>query len=400
MVYSDLQKLERQFGECFYLSDQGLFRKNLREMRDTFRRYYEKTNIAYSFKTNYMPAMCRIVREEAAYAEVVSEMEYELAKKIGFADCDIYYNGPYKKKQHVLDMLKSGVRINIDNWQEYEMVLEAAKEHPVQIGIRCNFDIGNGKISRFGFDVDGEEFYQVLEGIQREKNISLIGLQCHFPDRALDLYANRVKGMKRVMDVLEDVELHYISFGGGYFGKVPREFQKSFSVPVPGYEDYAKVVAGEMGEYFAQKNIQPELLIEPGSAIVADTMDFVSKVIAVKEVRGRAIAALSGSCYNVNPSAKGMNRPITVLHESDGEGDVRDWDMAGYTCIEDDIMYHGYRGALCVGDYVVFHNVGSYSVVFKPPFILPNVPVLDVSKEQVEVLKRGEEFQDIFGTFF
>ena len=400
MEYDDLLKLEKEYGESFYLSDRGLFRRNLIEMRDAFRKYYEKTNIAYSFKTNYMPAICEIVREEAAYAEVVSEMEYELAKRIGFPDNEIYYNGPYKKKHFVLDMLKHGVRINIDNWQEYEMVLEGAKVCPVQIGIRCNFDIGNGKISRFGFDVDGKEFYQVLEGIKGQENISLIGLQCHFPDRDLNLYANRVKGMKRVMDVLGDVELGYISFGGGYFGKLPEGFQKSFSVPVPTYVDYAKVVAGEMGEYFAQRNIQPELLIEPGSAIVADTMDFVSKVIAVKEVRGRAIAALSGSCYNINPSAKGMNRPITVLHCPDREGDVRDWDMAGYTCIEDDIMHHGYRGALCVGDYVVFHNVGSYGLGFKPPFILPNVPVLDISKEQVEVLRREEEFQDIFGAFF
>ena len=121
MEYDDLLKLEKEYGESFYLSDRGLFRKNLIEMRDAFRKYYEKTNIAYSFKTNYMPAICEIVREEAAYAEVVSEMEYELAKRIGFPDNEIYYNGPYKKKHFVLDMLKHGVRINIDNWQEYEM---------------------------------------------------------------------------------------------------------------------------------------------------------------------------------------------------------------------------------------------------------------------------------------
>ena len=73
--------------------------------------------------------------------------------------------------------------------------------------------------------------------------------------------------------------------------------------------------------------------------------------------------------------------------------------MVGYTCIEGDILYKGYRGYLAKGDVVVFSNCGSYSLVMKPPFILPNVPVLDLCEEQVEVIKRKETFDDIFHTF-
>lgn len=35
----------------------------------------------------------------------------------------------------------------------------------------------------------------------------------------------------------------------------------------------------------------------------------------------------------------------------------------------------------------------------KPPFILPNFPVLDISGDQVEVIKSQETFDDIFHTF-
>jgi diaminopimelate decarboxylase len=35
----------------------------------------------------------------------------------------------------------------------------------------------------------------------------------------------------------------------------------------------------------------------------------------------------------------------------------------------------------------------------KPPFILPNFPVLDINGETVEVIKRAETFDDLFHTF-
>ena len=50
-------------------------------------------------------------------------------------------------------------------------------------------------------------------------------------------------------------------------------------------------------------------------------------------------------------------------------------------------------------DLVVFDNVGSYSVVLKPPFILPNFPILELNKDEVKVVKRGETFDDLFHTY-
>ena len=47
----------------------------------------------------------------------------------------------------------------------------------------------------------------------------------------------------------------------------------------------------------------------------------------------------------------------------------------------------------------MINNCGSYSLVMKPPFILPNFPVLDICGEKVEVIKKGEVFDDIFHTF-
>lgn len=58
--------------------------KNYHNLESAFRSIYPEYHIAYSFKTNYTPAVCKIVKELGGYAEVVSDMEYTLARKTGF----------------------------------------------------------------------------------------------------------------------------------------------------------------------------------------------------------------------------------------------------------------------------------------------------------------------------
>jgi diaminopimelate decarboxylase len=69
--------------------------------------------------------------------------------------------------------------------------------------------------------------------------------------------------------------------------------------------------------------------------------------------------------------------------------------------MENDYLYKGYNGSLKRGDYIVFDNVGSYSIVLKPPFILPNCPIIEYNSEKnsYEIIKRREETEDIFRTF-
>ncbi len=74
-----------------------------------------------------------------------------------------------------------------------------------------------------------------------------------------------------------------------------------------------------------------------------------------------------------------------------------DLDFGGFTCIESDYLYRHFDGELGVGDMVVFGNAGSYSIVLKPPFILPNFPVVDMATGAM--VKRAECFDDLFHTF-
>ena len=82
--YALLKGLDEQFGTPFYLMDVEKYRSNINNFLTAFRKRYEKVVAGYSFKTNYVPALCKIALDEGVMAEVVSEMEYELARRIGF----------------------------------------------------------------------------------------------------------------------------------------------------------------------------------------------------------------------------------------------------------------------------------------------------------------------------
>jgi diaminopimelate decarboxylase len=75
-------------------------------------------------------------------------------------------------------------------------------------------------------------------------------------------------------------------------------------------------------------------------------------------------------------------------------------DVVGYTCMEHDCLYRGYEGALRPGDFVVFDNVGAYTVVMQPPFIRPAPAILAWDgADSFAVARRAERFDDLFGAF-
>lgn len=395
-----LAELVKEYGDAFYLLDSEQFRRNYAELKAAFIKYYPNFNIAYSYKTNYTPKLCKIIDELGGYAEVVSHMEMEIALRVGVAPEKIIWNGPYKRADKVEELLLAGGTVNIDSEYEIELIRNIARKYPtknINIGIRCNFDINDGVVSRFGFDIESRQFKDALE-LANESNITVIGLQCHFATRSLETWEPRAKKMLKLLDDLGIVPEH-IDLGGGLFGKMSESLKAQFDSPIPTYQEYAEVVAPLFAEHFKNVTNKPLLLVEPGSALVGDCMRFAAKVINIKTVRGKAIATLLGSIYNINPTLNKKNPPIEVYAMGAEQVDYEDLDFGGFTCIESDYLYRHYEGKVAVGDIVVFGNVGSYSVVLKPPFILPNFPVLDICGEQVELIKQAENFDDIFHTF-
>lgn len=394
-----IANLRAEYGEAFYLLDSDQFLRNYLELKAAFTRIYPNFNIAYSYKTNYTPKLCRIVYEQGGYAEVVSEMELEIAKRVGCMPNRVIWNGPIKNVAVLEKYLCEGGTVNIDSLEELGQVKKIASCHPdaeLHVGIRCNFDVHDGVISRFGFDVDGEDFLEAFRFLSSTSNVKLVNLQCHFAKRQVEYWPARAQGMVDLMERLGFIP-EKIDLGGGMYGKMPDSLNAQFNSKIPSYEEYALEAATIFADYFRDKVAKPVMLIEPGSALVGDCMKFVGTIKTIKEIRGKKFATVLGSQKNISMS--GVNPPMEVIAMGNEQHEYENVDFVGFTCIEGDVLYHDFNGNMALGDAVVIGNCGSYSIVMKPPFILPNFPVLDVCGDHVEVIKRAERFEDLFRTF-
>lgn len=403
LSYNILNDISRSHGDAFYLLDTEQFELNFHELLKAFRKYYPETYIAYSYKTNYTPRLCRMVDDMGGYAEVVSDMELEIARRIGVPYSKVHFNGPVKNFEAVREVILGGGIVNLDDYVEVPAITELAAQHPdmtINVGLRCNFQINDGTLSRFGFDVEKKEFSELVAHLNGIGNIRIAGLHCHFASRRGETWKPRAEGICRLADELYPEKPDHVDLGGGLFGKMKNSLKAQFGMHIPTYKEYAQEAAATIAQHFGGCEHQPKLFIEPGSALVGDAMRFTARVKSIKDIRGKKIATLMGSIYNINPTLNKKNPPLTVMHdETLPTSEYADLDFAGFTCIESDYLYRGYNGPLSLGDFVVFENVGSYSVVLKPPFILPNFPILELREGRIDVIKRQETFDDLFHTY-
>ena len=78
---------------------------------------------------------------------------------------------------------------------------------------------------------------------------------------------------------------------------------------------------------------------------------------------------------------------------------MKNANIVGYTCLEHDVMHRGLNDSVAVGDYIIFGNVGGYSNVDKPPFILPNCAMISIKEGESKLIKRKETYDDILATY-
>jgi diaminopimelate decarboxylase len=403
LTFNDLSKISNTIGNSFYIYSNETFIQNYNEFLTLFRNIYPKTEIAYSYKTNYLPEICKTVNNLGGFAEVVSEMEYELALKVGVSPAKIIVNGPYKPYLALEKFLILGSIVNVDSLVEFENVKNIAKNHldaTLRIGIRCNYEFSGVSVSRFGIDVSDPAFEKLLEELKSIKNISIEIVHSHFPNRSLLTFEERAV---KIIDIykkhFQSFKPKYIDLGGGLGGKLPDMLKIQLKNDAD-YPDYASIIANRFRSEFLDSEFQPTLIIEPGTSLVANTLQFVCSVIEIKNIRGYFIAITSGSKVNFHPMASKINVPMQVVTNRTLDSSFYESiDISGYTCMEGDYLYTNYKGELNHGDFLIFENVGSYSIVFKPPFILPNVPIISIDGDDITILKSAEDFNYIFQTY-
>ena len=402
--FETLNALAKEHGDSFYIIDVDRFRANLRDLSAAFRAIHPVTGIGYSYKTNYVPVLCRIADEEGCYAEVVSKTEYDIALRLGVRPERIIFNGPLKLRPEIEEALLAGATVNLDSACEISGVEAISRDYPdavLCVGLRCNFTLNDERPSKFGFAED--ELTAGLARLRALPQCEVRGLHCHFSAQR-DLASFE----RRAIRLIEVARRHFIEspprmldIGGGFYGHMPPSLRKQFG-DVPSYQDYARAVASIVSNAFPGSEA-PELVLEPGAAVVANAVSFIARIGALKRVGERQLAVMTGSLQNIKATNNDIRLPIQVVRDPSGEGAslTGETDITGYTCMERDVMYESYFGALRVGDFVVFDHVGAYTSVFKPPFIRPAPAMLAWSQTSARpcLARRAERLDDLLATY-
>ena len=96
-----------QLQTPFFVIDEPILNHYYDMLTESLSSNWSNYLIGYSFKTNSLPWLVSYVKKRGAYAEVVSEDEYSLAKYMGYNDSEIVYNGPYKGERSFCNVLLS-----------------------------------------------------------------------------------------------------------------------------------------------------------------------------------------------------------------------------------------------------------------------------------------------------
>lgn len=385
----------------FYLFHEQSFIANFGELFTTFRAFWPEYIPAYSFKTNYTPYICNLAKSGGCYAEVVSDMEYRLARNLGYTESEIIYNGPFKGPEMADHFLSGGI-CNIDSYDEALRVCTLARSVPektFRCGLRINLDLGAGFISRFGMVEDSEDLLKSIEAIKTCPNLEVRGLHCHIKaPRDPESWKRRAEIMIAAADKYIEGTPEFFSLGSGMFPGNYDQGPDSSEHYSPSYKDFAKALFTPFIRRYGS-NKHPVIFTEPGRALITRYVSLFSKVDNIKDVRGRKIATMDACFYNLGEMSTMTKVPLHVYRKGNGNY-YEAIDLMGYSCLEQDVLYPAFKGDLAVGDLIEFSNAGGYSIVYKPPFMSPQCPMYARSEDgSVKLIMRGQTFEDVFATF-
>ena len=400
-----LSEAIEQFGSPCYILDEACFAGNLRRFKNALLSHFETAIIGYSFKTNYVPRICEIAKQEGCYAEVVSRMELELAERLAFDFGKVIFNGPVKTPDDMRFAASLGAIINLDNVEQVHSFLQLSQQERegARIGLRVNVDLSekllSKKLARDGllprFGMRRKELGQAVELL---RGLEIVGLHGHASssDRAAENYTAIANELLSVRQEFQLDGVQFLDVGGGFYGDVPKEFE----IPdTPTYSDYASAIAAATSadDWFQQA--QPAVVIEPGMSVIADPVSFVTTVVSVRDLEGTKLVGVDGNYFDIRPTGHKKILPHRLICNQNSSGDTPQT-IVGATCMEKDILFESAMLPVAEqGDLIWIGNVGAYCGVLRPPFISYAPAMVSVRESgEIDLIQKRQDFDDFFVT--
>lgn len=424
----DLVSLCGKYGTPLFVFDEDALVEGFERFRRAFEKVYPKVMVCYSVKTNNNLAVCRVLRDRGAFAEVSSPLDLYVALKAGFSGDRIVYDGPFKPVEALEEAVKEGVLlVNCESFIELERLDRVAGRLGVEqaVGLRVNSFRKPGFLRslhpktlfeeaafcfprcRFGFSLG--EVRRAFEYLRGLKNLRLECLMTHPYHGAVEVLIPLFR------EACEDFgfEVKYLNIGGGFdpgitgstgdlvlvldYVKGGLGFRSSLDrrKRFREVEDVAEEVAGEV-ERGLDGLSKPTLVTEPGRFIVGPSGMLLLRVDHVKVSSGFKWVFVDGGT-NLVPSFYERRR-ILVANRVPGS-DVELVNVVGPLLYPRDfVAVKAWLPRVEEGDVLAVLGCGAYSLSSSTQFLYPRPAAVMVGSGcGLRLVRVRETFEDVVG---
>jgi diaminopimelate decarboxylase len=396
--------LVETFGSPLFVYSQRSLVDRHRDLRDAFTRRYPKVRLAWSYKTNYLDAICRTFHQAGSYAEVVSPFEYDKALQNGVAPDRIHWNGPYKPVPALAKAIPNQSLIHLDNLDELARLEQLAPRFPQrpQVALRVNLSLdGMVAWSRFGLNLESGQAGDAARRIIEGRALDLVGLHCHIgtfllDPRAYGQAATKLAGLANELRARHGLTLDFLDLGGGFASRnTLREGYLTGEQATPSFDRYAEAIVEGLGALDYPPEERPTLVLETGRALVDEAGYLVSTVEATKRLPyGRQSLVLDAG-VNLLFTSFWYKHDVVPAHDHDRSSEPTV--MYGPLCMNiDEVRETQEFPGMLPGERVVFRNVGAYNNTQWMQFITLRPAVVMVGLDgQVAKIRRAEQLSDL-----
>ncbi|MBI5630653.1 MAG: diaminopimelate decarboxylase [Elusimicrobia bacterium] len=406
-----LKALAKEFGTPLYIvSEKALVRK-FRAAQEAFSHRYPRAIFGWSYKTNYLKAVCALLHREGAWAEVVSPLEYRMARSMQMPGSKIIYNGPCKSEESLIQAVREGARVHIDHFDDFQLLEKAAaatykgqgegafgafKKFPM--GLRINLDAGIYPAwSHFGFNLESGQAWEAARRINASPLLALKGLHCHIGTFILDPEAYR-RALLKLLDFSDalrrefGIQIDWIDAGGGFasINTLHSSYLMGEHV-TPSLSEYAACITEPIVARYRNFDDMPTLFLESGRAMVDEAGFILTSVLAAKSLPSGKKAVIVDSGLNNLFTALWYKHDLALTEES--QSLMEDTAVYGSTCMAIDVIRESVMlPPLSRGNLLLIKNAGAYNMTQWLQFINERPAVVMISEDgKAELIRERED---------
>ncbi|MDD5308444.1 MAG: diaminopimelate decarboxylase [Deltaproteobacteria bacterium] len=401
-----VDELVAAYGSPLFVFSERTLVERARELKEAFARRWPRVRLAWSYKTNYLGGICRIFHREGAFAEVVSDFEYDKALGLGVPPDHIHWNGPYKTDAALTRALAGGAIVHLDHFDELaaaERIAERLDLRP-SVALRISLSVeGVPEWSRFGFHLESGQARDAVARLVAGNRLELVGLHCHLGTFIADVraYGEQARKLARLANEIRErhgVRLGFIDIGGGFAShNTLKEQYLPGTQATPPFSRYAEAVIEGLCELTCPAREQPLLVLETGRALVDDAGTLIATVHANKRLPDGRRGVVLDAGVNVLFTAFWYRHDVVPCQETHGTPEPTV--LFGPLCMNIDVIRDSLLlPPLQVGDRIALRNCGAYNVTQWMQFITYRPAVVLVGDGgRHALLRRCETLDDVVG---